>query len=375
VHGTISCWPISIINDEQYNCGDAGELFWITRNAFQYSAGLDFKLRGKPSDGAYVYDNVFPHADLDDSVWTAHEGLHTADNTQGKDTFGVYGSCDFDADGKDDLFLATGRTWWFSSGGAFHWTYLNNKREELAQVGLGDFDHDGRCDVLTVNAQTGRWELSSAGTSDFVPLPTGFVGPLSQLRFGDFNGDGYTDIFQRWKDGQWFAYTFPMSQGPVPLQSSSKPIESLRFGDFDGDRVTDVLAISSGVWSWSRSGLATWRPLNSRYTSLDGILAIANVDGLPGDDVIRLASASLNGGQLQVSSAGRGAWSNLAPMSWPSHPDPITAVPTPYVPFLFAGTFVSATTDSLLQLDSKDRFTTQFSAGQPWFLPHSLYAH
>jgi hypothetical protein len=36
------------------------------------------------------------------------------------DTFGEYFSqCDFDGDGIDDLFLATGETWWYSSSGKF----------------------------------------------------------------------------------------------------------------------------------------------------------------------------------------------------------------------------------------------------------------
>jgi hypothetical protein len=304
-----------------------------------------------------------------------HDGLHAANNTQGKDTFGVYGTCDFDSDGRDDLFLATGRTWWFSSGGVFHWTYLSSKTEELAQLGLGDFDHDGRCDVLAVNSATGRWELSSGGTSEFVPLPTGFVGPMSQLRFGDFNGDGYTDIFQRMPDSQWFGYLFPMSQGPVVLESSQLPIESLRFGDVDGDGITDVLAISQGVWSWSRSARATWAPLNTRYHSFDGVLLVANVDGLPGDDLIRVVNISLTGGQMQVSSGGRGPWTDLVRVTWPTHIDAIHQTVVPDPPVLFAGNFLTPTADSVLNLDSKDRFTTQFSAGQSTFLPHSLYAN
>lgn len=372
VHGTGNCGVGSIFSDSQWNCGLAGDQYFITRNAFQYSAGLDFKLRGTPESGAYLTQNVFPHDDSGDAYHQNETGMRLLDNTLGKDSFGTYGVCDFDGDGTDDLFLATGRTWWFSSGGKNHWTYLNSQTEELGQIGLGDFNHDGRCDVL--RERDSSWELSSGGTGVFTRLPAGFSGPMSQLRFADFDGDGYTDVFQRAPSGQWYAYMAFDAASPQTLQSSSLPIESLRFGDFDGDRRTDVLAISAGVWSWSRGANTAWAPLNTRYSSLGDVLMIANVDGLPGDDVIRFRHTSSVVGQLEVSSAGRGPWTKLVGVTWP-----IVQVPNgpalQYNPRFFAGRFGGAVSDSVLQLDTQGRFTRQFSSGQTSFLPHSLYAH
>lgn len=82
-----------------------------------------------------------------------------------------------------------------------------------------------------------------------------------------------------------------------------------------------------------------WAPRNSRYNSFAYVVAIANVDGLPGDSEF--------------------------------------GVVTQYSSFLFAGRFASAIVGSasLLLIDSKDRVTTQFIAGQSGFQPHSLYAH
>jgi len=366
VHGMDTC-------TSEFDCGPAADLFLITKNTFQYSRGLNFKLRGTPSRGAYVTDNIFPHSDSRDSFIQNETGMHFANNTQGKQTFGKYGVCDFDGDGLDDLFLATGRTWWFASGGKFHWTYLNSQTEELGQLGLGDFNHDGRCDVMRERNNT--WELSSGGTAPYAALPAGFSGPMSQLRFADFNGDGRNDVFQRVPGGQWYVYLSFTSASPIALNSSNGQIEDLRFGDIDGDHITDVLGISGGVWSWSKSGIDPWIAINARYGNFNDVLMIGNVDGVKGDDMIRIANVSLTGGELQVSSGGRGAWTHLVDVTWQSYTPP-SGIPSVYEPVLLAGRFNSAIigTASVLQIDGKERFTTQFSAGQPLFLPRSLYA-
>ena len=77
-------------------------------------------------------------------------------------TAGEYGVCDFDGDGRDDLFLATGVSWWYLSSAKMHWTFLNAHPERLQEVKLGDFNGDHRCDVFTVHGDS--WDVSSGGT-------------------------------------------------------------------------------------------------------------------------------------------------------------------------------------------------------------------
>jgi hypothetical protein len=136
-HGT-GCWWSSDL------CGDAGIQFWIYSNAWQYRKDNDIHIRGLPAIGAYIDKNVFPFSNQDDSI-----NLYTTDNVSvgpgnvyKVDTFGQYGVCDFDGDGVDDLFLATGASWWFSSFGEFHWTYLGAKTERLEKLRFGYFDDD-----------------------------------------------------------------------------------------------------------------------------------------------------------------------------------------------------------------------------------------
>ena len=131
VHGDANC-PNVPGNQHTFNCGNAGSQYWITSNAFQYRWDNAIKLRGKPRVNAFISDNLFAHQDLDDAV-----NLYTDEHvTMGPNTVETvtqlhYGVCDFDGDGKDDLFLATGASWWYSSAGKYQWTFLAPNTELL----------------------------------------------------------------------------------------------------------------------------------------------------------------------------------------------------------------------------------------------------
>jgi hypothetical protein len=216
-------------------------------------------------------------------------------NITGFDSFGRYGVCDFDGDGVDDLFLATGATWWFSSLGKFHWTYLNASKMRLDRVRLGYFDDDLRCDVLS--EQNGQWLISSGGSGSWQPLGA-FGVPLSEVQFGRFDPSirdhrpgvtrRTTHAFHRARDGQWFVT--PLSSPDwKPVQSSSFPMNQLQFGDFNGDGVTDVLAVVNGHWAISVSATHPWHNLNASLGDAVGNLFIVNMDPDDNiDDILRL---------------------------------------------------------------------------------------
>lgn len=145
-----------------FNCGPAGEYLDISRNSFFYVNHNGFKLRGTPRLAAHVHDNVFAHEALFDEtktlpngrpywVWGALKQNETGLDQQ-RNRIKVYGianlgTCDFDGDGTEDYFLATGQTWWFSSAKTHPWSYLNTSTRERSAVTLGYFDGDQRCDV------------------------------------------------------------------------------------------------------------------------------------------------------------------------------------------------------------------------------------
>lgn len=295
VHGTGCKWSKNL-------CGDAAVQLWYIGNAFQYRKDHAIKIRGKPKLGAFISENVFPHPGLEADWGDDAVHLNTSDNvTFGPgnvidfDSFGKLGVCDFDGDAVDDLFLATGRTWWFSSLGEFQWSYLNTKTELLIDVRLGYFDNDLRCDVVAQEAD--RWVFSSGGTGPWQLL--GSFGPsLSRVEFGRFDPNETdtrpgatrrtTHAFYRSRTGQW-SVTALTAKDWKPVASSSFPMNKLRFGDFTGDGVTDVLAVEGGRWAISRSANRGWRRLNRTLSDPVAGLFIANMDPDDNiDDILRL---------------------------------------------------------------------------------------
>jgi hypothetical protein len=103
---------------------------------------------------------------------------------------------------------------------------------------------------------------------------------LSSLRFGDFDGDGKTDVFTT-TNGQW-RYSSAGLTSWKNLAVASESLESLRFGDFDGDGRTDVFTTTDGQWRYSSAGLTSWKNL-----ALSGcpLSALHVADDFTGDGV------------------------------------------------------------------------------------------
>jgi hypothetical protein len=119
------------------------------------------------------------------------------------------------------------------------------------------------------------------------------------------------DIFRRAPDAQWSTISPGFSDWKL-LESSSSPLNALRFGDFNGDGITDVLAVEGGHWSISRSGASPWQVLNpSLSDKLDSVL-IGDIDGDGLDDIVRLRNG---GSHWDVSLGGRTPWQQVLSMS------------------------------------------------------------
>ena len=131
---------------------DAGTRFLFSQNAFQYTRSFAIHIRGRPLDKIIISSNIFPHkgmyeaglVGLGDNAIKVHyqedidrypnKVVIDRYNVKKFDSYGQYRVCDFDGDQVDDLFLATGVSWWFSSAGKFPWTFLSARSEKFDQV-------------------------------------------------------------------------------------------------------------------------------------------------------------------------------------------------------------------------------------------------
>jgi len=300
--------------------GWAGARTIYSYNAFQYSKDNAIKVRGSPRCGIEISNNVFPHHGLEkdwgaDAVFLQYRqdigAIKLGPNNQlDTQTFGQYGVCDFDGDGIDDLFLATGVSWWFSGMGEFPWRFLALRNERLSQLRFGYFDADKKCDVVTES--NNAWMMSSGGTGQWYRLSQGYA-PFSQVAFGRFDlrerdhrpgvTRRTTHAFWRTSSGQWKVMALTgADQGWKDVASSGFSMSDLRFGDFDGDGVTDVLAVVSGHWAISSGAAGSWSRINTKLGNDVRGLYITDIDNNNRDDLIRLKYSVENhlGNRMEV---------------------------------------------------------------------------
>jgi RHS repeat-associated protein len=157
-------------------------------------------------------------------------------------------ACREDSSGTWEVALSTGSGWsksnWINGpmpGGSFPDKCI-----------VGDFNGDGRTDMACRNA-SGTWEVSMSTGSGWSakslwngPTPGGEV--YKKCLTGDFNGDGKTDIVcNPYSTGNWQIY---MSTGDgatwVPYAWANGPLyenigRRCKTGDFNGDGKTDII--------------------------------------------------------------------------------------------------------------------------------------
>jgi len=183
---------------------------------------------------------------------------------------------DFDGDGVQDLFIATGTAWYFAPGGTADWRFLSAKTDLVTALLFGDFDGDGRTDVLAKDRD--KLMVSWGGVSDWEQLnPNPVIAPVTDLAVGNFVGDARDDIF--WADGKTWQVSDHGADPFAHSQTSSFRIKDLRFGDFTGTGKTDVLAVVDGKWQVSYRASSSWTPLKKSLTGSVNNLVVADFDG------------------------------------------------------------------------------------------------
>ena len=200
----------------------------------------------------------------------------------------IIGTGDFNGDGRSDIL-------WRNDNGQFG-TWLANANASFVYngaaglvavandwkiIGTGDFNGDGRSDILwrNDNGQFGTW-LANANGSFAYNGAAGLVSVTNDWKIagtGDFNGDGRSDILWRNDNGQfgnWLAnangsFTFNAAAGLVAVSNDWKIAST---GDYNGDGRSDILWRNDngqfGTWLANANGSFT-------YNAAAGLVSIS----------------------------------------------------------------------------------------------------
>ena len=185
---------------------------------------------------------------------------------------------DFSGDGDLDVLAresATGYLWMYRGNGKGGWRLprvrIGTGWEIMnAIVGAGDFNGDGRMDVVARRTSSGALYLYPGnGTGGWLPRTT--IGSdwnrfSAVVAPGDFNGDGRADLLARERStGILWLYPGNGTGGllsRVQVGTGWNGMTAIMSpGDFNGDRTTDVLARDSSgrLWLYGRNANGTWK--------------------------------------------------------------------------------------------------------------------
>lgn len=372
VHGSAGCGSVGASGGRG---GVAGERIDITHNTFLGDDRNNFYLRGTPCLGAeFAYnvtrqqqeDGYFERESTSQAVrstrcpWEAPIPLREYDNKYGiGDPTAELVVGDFNGDGRDDLFMATGAAHYVSLDATGAWQLRGYGTEQVEELRFGDFDGDGRTDVLRDNPGAEGIQIRFGAEGDWLnKRPDVRVGDLA---VGDFDGNGRADLL--WTTGTAWRISFNGSALWTFSRPDSRRVADLRIGRIDADATSDILVVepncdNSGdsCWAYFPSGTSTTTLHLGPARAPIKVLAIADIDGDGLGDIVRSVQLPFHW-LIEVSVRGAEPFTSWA-LSKQSKRGAI-------------GRFNSATHDTALIWDNLGWITQQYgettSRGLAWF--------
>ncbi len=246
----------------------------------------------------------------------------------------IAGAGDFNGDGKADLLwenMTTGDVGVWTTGG--DWQFLGNVDPTVWRIaGVGDFNGDGRADILWQDVKSGDGNYGMVG----VWITGGALQWLSQADpavwriagVGDFNGDGKADVLWQDKlpsDGSYGMVGIWITGGPLQWLSRADPTvwKLAGVGDFNGDGKADVLwqDVKSGDGSYGMVGVwITGGPLQWLSQADPTVWKLAGVGDFNGDGTADVLWQDMKAGDGSYGYVA--VWITGGPMQWFSYADP-----------------------------------------------------
>ena len=177
-------------------------------------------------------------------------------------------------------------------------------------LGVGDFDGDGKADLLWQNTSTGAINVWFLDGTTFKPT-SGTVTSLDLAVWqfagiGDLNGDGRSDVVWRNKvTGDvhvWFMNGKTWMAGSGYVNTASNALQIIGVGDLDGDGKADLL------WQNTQTGAISAWLLNGAVLKSTGIIttlsltrwAFAGMGDLDGDGKADIVWRDFTNGDVHV---------------------------------------------------------------------------
>lgn len=147
---------------------------------------------------------------------------------------------DFDGNGKTDVLFTSGHEWLIAYDGSLPWQSVQSSTLDVKDLRFGDFDGDGGTDVLFIDGD--HFKVHYNATS---PLnDVGYSGNLNldhNVAVGHFNQNNYADIFISLA-GEWKIFE-PQTGQTTSLGYQGLDMQEVLLADLNGDELTDVLRV------------------------------------------------------------------------------------------------------------------------------------
>lgn len=254
----------------------APEATWVHVQTGDFNGDGLADIVGRVAESGQWYVGLSNGAGFETQLWETWSAIATWQDVH---------VADFTGDGLDDIVGYAGSGEWYvgvSTGLGFSSSLWGNwdATAEWVDVRVGDFNGDGVSDIAGRNQASGQWYVGRAvspigvGAFPIAAFATTAWGTWSpginwvDVRVGDFNGDGRDDLIGRWQaTGQWWsaiANGTSFTNAYWGSWSTGITWVDLLVGDFNGDHRADLVGrwMETGQW-WV--GESTGTTMQNRY--------------------------------------------------------------------------------------------------------------